>query len=280
MSGIRERLSLANNFESYFEADNAEVAMPGGMDTSASRGVGMALATGQAGQPNFQAQIDLKAAIIYIGATKGSAIVAPSSLSDTLKTGLPVYFFGNSDFYAGFAAGYKQLPLPSAWSLVTIATAGVDDLSAYTNVVGLLNKGDLVWVYVNVGTVTNYAFVVLSCKQVAYTTLLTSISSDRFITSGIRYNVTDTSKVAQFDNNLNLIRQTLFGKISSDFISPVSYRNPSNQQVNIIDIFIKKGVDKETVIASMANYDVGSFTLSIFIGQVSKVAAYGSQIGK
>jgi hypothetical protein len=46
-----------------------------------------------------------------------------------------------------------------------------------------------------------------------------------------------------------------------------------NQQTNIIDIPILKGIDKETILTTYANFDVGSFTWSIFIKTQNKLVA-------
>lgn len=259
---LLNQLSNADSLESYFESDNADPI---------SKGVGMSVSK-QRNQINYQAQIDLNVRLMYTQLSD-NAEVAPASMPAPSQTGLPVFIFGNSDYYSGFAAGFRQLPQASVWSLVGIFTVGVDNLTgaAYTNVLQYTRTGDLLLQFKY--STTHYGFIILNCGQVAYTTLLTSLSSDRFVVGQLRYVVTDSTKVAQFNQNLSIITQSLFGKIASDFISPVAHRDPSNQQTNIIDIRFSKGIDKNTILATKANFDVGTFTWSMFLTQVNRVTA-------
>lgn len=257
-------LNNADNMEQYF--DNADSQM------AQSSGVGVGLGV-QKSVVGYKAQIDIYARIAYT-LIAGNTEVVPSSMPAASQTGLPVFIFGNSDYYSGFAAGFKQNPQAPVWSFVGIYTVGVDNLSSAvytTSVLQYCKKGDLLIQFQY--STTHYGFVIISCGQVAYNTLLTSLSSDRFVISQLRYTVTDPNKVSQFNQNLNMISQSLFGKISTDFVSPVSFRDPSNQQVNIIDIPIKKGIDKNTIIATYANYDVGAFTFSMFLNEIKKLQA-------
>lgn len=263
---LLNRLANADNMEQYFESDGFDNA------DAVSKAIGLSV-TAQKNQVGYKAQIDINVRIVYTAIT-GNAEVAPASMPAASQTGLPVFVFGNSDSYSGYAAGLKQTPQAGVWSVVGIKQVGIDDLSSavYTTALSAyLRKGDLVIQFQY--STTHYGWVIINCGQVAYNTLLTSLSSDRFVIGQLRYVVNDTTKVAQFNQNLNVITQSLFGKIASDFISPVAHRDPSNQQTNIIDIRFQKGIDKNTILSTYANYDVGLFTWSMFLTQVNRVQA-------
>ena len=143
---------------------------------------------------------------------------------------------------------------------------------------GVLSRGDMLQTYYRIesgasdtGVTIYLAEIRLECKQVAYGTLLDATSSDRFTINNIRYKVSDTTKTAQFEKNLRIIRQTLFGKLSTDDISPASYQRPEQYQANIVDVPIIKGIDKESSFGTYLNFDVGEILLSIFVQTQKKL---------
>jgi hypothetical protein len=108
---------------------------------------------------------------------------------------------------------------------------------------------------------------------VAYATLLTALSSDRFVLNMIRYVIPDTTLIAQYSNNIGLFRQSLFGKFNSDYMSPNSFKKPEQQQNGLIDIPLKKGIDKETSMGMYINYTCIELSWSIFVWTVKKLSA-------
>jgi hypothetical protein len=260
---LMNHLSESSNLEEYFEGDNADAV---------SKGIGLSVTKGR-NMVGYKAQIDLNVRLMYT-LVASNAEVAPAAIPAAAQTGLPFFIFGNSDYYSGFSAGLRQNPPAAVWSVVGIYQVGIDNLTGAvfsTAVNQYTKKGDLIMQFSY--STTHYAFMIIDCGQVGYNTLLTSLSSDRFVIGQLRYVVTDTTKVAQFAQNLNIITQSLFGKIASDFISPVAHRDPSNQQTNIIDIRFEKGIDKNVILSSYANYDVGTFTWSMFLTQINRVTA-------
>lgn len=238
------------------------------------------------GNPSFAAQFDLSvilrwftvAAGVYTGTTYAAVAAAQPT---TAQVKLPAFLFGNSDFAGGFAKLRAQFPL-AVWSYDAPFIAG---LGANATQFGLLDvtargqlvAGDLVQPLVATLGGTNYVvFIIIRATQVAYGTLLDALNSDMFIMNNIRYIVPDATALSlnQYQNNLSVLKQSLFGKFDSDFVSPNSFKTPEQQQQNIIDIPIKKGVDKQVALAVLVNPDIpnGTFQLSFFVSNVDKTA--------
>jgi len=59
---------------------------------------------------------------------------------------------------------------------------------------------------------------------------------------------------------------------NSDFVSPTSFKMPEQFQPGIIDVPIKKGIDKQVALASYVNYDAISVQWSLFVEYVEKLA--------
>ena len=99
------------------------------------------------------------------------------------------------------------------------------------------------------------------------------MASDRFIINMIRYIQNDTTPAGlnQYTNDIALLRLSLFGKMDKDFVSPNSFKEPKNFQNGIIDIPIKKGLDKQETLATYINYDAVNLQWSIFVWTTLKV---------
>lgn len=268
----------ADSFEGNFEADAADAPL------ISVKGAKAGL-TPQKGNPLFIAQFDIQISVKYYNVNEDTSTVvgeiAAGSLHAGLNTYLPAFVFGNSDFNGGFAQGFKQLPIPSGWSFKEMGIFGTKIFQnlamagASATFAGI--KGELLIIYREAApaatTSVHYAILRVNCQQVAYGTLLAAISSDRFVLNNIRYTLSDATKLTQFDNNINLLRQTLFGKVSNDFVSPASFKKPDQFQNGIIDVPLKKGIDKETILATNFNYDTGSFLWSVYIWKLAKITA-------
>lgn len=296
--------NMRNNLNNFSD-------VPGGQ-TPLSSGTGAGM-TPQVGNPMFRSQIDLKVSVQYgrsdftvdgtnpkLKIFEASAPIVAASLPEPCKTPLPVYLFGNSDFAAQFARS-SSLKRPENWTfLQAVVLSGKADaitvspelspaffegnqlfeIPSLASFTGKGKRGDIVLQFaytvlpdgltdLNLYT----AEVIISCPQVAYSTLLDSLSSDTFSISGFRYTVQDVTKIAQFDNAVDLVTQSMFGKLATDSINPNSMKLPSNQQDNIIDIPLTYGFDKNKVIITEINYDCQAFTWSLFIPTVQKIKA-------
>lgn len=236
------------------------------------------------GNPAFDAQFDITFNLVYFTVAAGVfTSIAAAALNGTLKGKLPFFLFGQSDFAGGFAKLRQQYPLLGGWTYGTPfiygsgATPTVDEDGTAVTLTGTalatVAVGDLVIPFTATVAGTSYvALSVVHCTQVAYGTLLDSISSDLFQIVMLRYIMNDTTAVgvAQFVNQIGVYDQSLFGKFKSDTISPNSYKLPEQMQTGIIDIPLVQGVTKQVSLASPQNYDAISVQWSIFVGRIAK----------
>lgn len=225
--------------------------------------------------PKFSAQFDIEFVQKYFTVAAGVYTeVAAAAINAALKTKLPAFLFGNSDFAGAFVRLRQQFVLTGGWVYEDAFIAGKDvarssfgNFSA--NALAVLVPGDLVLVTTStVGGVNTVGLSIIRSSQVSYGTLLGSLVSDLFTINLIRYVSTDLN---QFKNDIKVFDQSLFGKTLTDFISPNSWKVPEQQQNDLIDIGITKKVTKETAFATFKNYDVVSFTWSIFVDVVTKL---------
>lgn len=270
-----------------------------------SSGVGVG-ASRVKGNPAFVSQFDINLTPKYysLALTRTLAsdswdvartVLAPSALPADLKTDVAAFVFGKADAVGGYKRNHQLFPVSNwiykvnkllesdtpAYSFNVNAVAGKVDIVSIESpsfLDGVAGRGDILQVYyrIETGATTTAVTITLcevriECKQVAYGTLLDATSSDRFTINNIRYKVPDSTKTAQFEKQFRLIRQSLFGKLSTDDLSPAAYQKPEQFQVNIIDVPIIKGIDKESSIGTYLNYDVGEVLWSIFVQTQRKV---------
>lgn len=265
---------LMNNVDAFeSHADDAPVAVtPGSTQLAASKG-----------NPGFAAQFDVQFLLRYFTVAAGVWTVRSAAYilanAAALATQLPAFLFGNSDFSSGYAKLQSSFQLQGGWVYQAPFVYGKD----YANVNGValdatasaqLRVGDIVIpVSATVGGVDYVGFTIVRCTQVAYATLLDALSSDRFVMNMIRYIMSDTTAVglAQFNNNVFVMKQSLFGKFDSDFVSPNSFKLPEQFQTGIIDIPLKKGIDKQIALGTFINYDAVTVQWSLFVQTVQKL---------
>lgn len=260
----------ADSFESDFEDDFADAPLV----SPVSGAVGAQVAAIK-GNPRFKAQFDISVDIGYVDVT-GTAVLLPAALPAGLQVPLSFPVFGKSDFDGGYKLFRERYPVGDAsvatWTFSSDGIYGRDTTPVPSAAAITFQSGDYYQLFVATVAANDYeAWVRVRCRQVSYGTLLGSISSDRFVINNIRYLIADSTKVAQYDNQIGLLRQTLFGKVSNDFVSPASMKRPEQFQVNIVDVPIRKGIDKESLLASYIDFDATSITWSIFVIIVNKV---------
>jgi hypothetical protein len=270
---IRQLETNADAFEKYFESGD----MPLISKTPANHAIGNAPAKGN---PVFSAQFDLSILVKYftrVTATGICTAVTGTTVDPSLRVPLPAFIFGLSDYRGGFTKARTIFPVTN-WLYQSPAIIGKDDISYLgldANAMATLQNGDLIIPYIAAapgsGT-TSIAVVIIRTTQVAYGTLLNSLTSDKFIMNMIRYTVPDTTaqSLDQFSNQILVAKQSLFGKFDSDSISPNSYKVPEQNQISLIDIPLKKGIDKSILIGTYLNNDLPSAGLlwSTFVWSV------------
>lgn len=264
---IRALAARSNAYESHADA-------PAAVNPAATR------LNPAPGNPSFAAQFDVQFLLQYFSVAAGVyTSVAAGALPAGLKTQLPAFLFGNSDYAGGFAKLKALFPL-SGWSYSSSFVFGKNFPNSEYGALDATAKaglkvGDLVQTFFFEGGATDHvAFVIIRCTQVGYATLLDALNSDMFTINMIRYILTDTSAAGleQYNNNINVMKQSLFGKFDSDFVSPNSFKIPEQQQSGIIDIPLVKGVDKQVALSTMVEYDVTNVQWSLFVRSVQKAA--------
>jgi hypothetical protein len=272
MQKLRKKSANFDSFESYFEHADAPIVASLSGDQKSQTSV-----MESKGNPAFTAQFDTQIFIKYYTLNGGVYTpIAPAALNPALKNKLPVFLFGNADYAAGFTKMKAQYPLVN-WVYGTPGTFGRDYFTPYAfdaNVLADLQGGDMVMPFTSplpgAGT-TTLALVIVRCTQVAYASLLESISSDRFVMNMIRYVLPDLTQLAQYSQQLGVYYQSLFGKFDSDTLSPNSYKKPEQLQNGIIDIPLKRGIAKQDCLASYLIYTNVETDLSFFVYSVDKV---------
>lgn len=238
------------------------------------------------GNPSFAAQFDIQFLLKYFtlvdatGVYTASTAAAVAAAVPALATQLAAFLYGNSDYASGFKKLQEAFPLAGGWVYGTPGIYGKDQFRINgsfidATVTAQLQKGDLVQpIFSDQGATTYVGLVIIRCTQVGYGTLLDSLNSDRFVMNMIRYIMADTTAVglAQYNNNIFIMKQSLFGKFDSDFVSPQSFKMPEQFQAGIIDIPVKKGIDKQIALATYIQYDAVTVQWSLFVEYVEKLA--------
>jgi len=235
----------------------------------------------QAGNPQFMAQFDVQVLTKYytqVTATGVFTEIAASALNAALKNRLAFFFFGQSDFVSGYKRLKELYPLNSNWTYGIPFIYGSQNPTWTGDSTGVvaanLVTGDLVLPIFSAlpgaGT-TTMATVVLRCQSIAFGTLLGMLQSDKFLLNMIRYVITDSGQYAQYQNQVGLLNQSIFGKFDSDQLSPTSFKTPEQFQDGIIDIPIKQEITKQKAYASYLDYTAVNLLWSIFVLRVDKL---------
>lgn len=236
------------------------------------------------GNPPFDAQFDLQILVKYFSVSAGAftARTAAYMLANapTLATdsSLAFFTFGLNDFNSGFKKLRGQAPLP-VWAYAnpffygpgqyTITPFGVLDATALAQ----LQLGDQVIVCsATVSSVNYIALVIVRSPNVGYGTIFSALYSDQFVMNRLRYIQNDTSAagLTQYNNAINWINLSLFGKMATDNVTVTSMKSPDQFQAGIIDLNFQKNMNKETAFWSYLNYDAVNLQWSFFVQTVAK----------
>jgi hypothetical protein len=260
-----------------FASDNADAAPP----MLANNG---AKAAAIKGNPAFASTFNLTFLSKYFTLNSGTyTSIAASALNAGLKSDLPFFIFGNNDYEAGFKKIKGEFVINSNWTYGIPFIFGVDSdeggLALDATVTGALQTGDLIIPFTSAlpGTgTTTLALNIVRCPEVAYGSLLSMLSSDRFIINGVRYVLSDVTKIAQFTRQLQFNNLSIFGKFSNDKLTPNDYKVPEQFQDGIIDIPIAGlwgGIDKHKSWGFFNLFDNVEQSWTIFCQTVDKLSA-------
>ncbi len=234
--------------------------------------------------PPFSAQFDITFNLTYASyeiATQGWLVdVDPATLPAAVQNvDIPAVFAGHTDFASGYKYAIDNTPV-NVWEFhkteavqnrIQITINDTIPFVAEIPLPAQTERGDVVIVYRYVAGGFNYfAIVTVKMNSGAYAKLLSSLSSDVFRINAIRYTLNDNLQLDQYNRPINLLYQTLFGKSKKDSLSPTSYKNPEQQQDNVIDIPIEDTFDKNTIFTTMLKYAIGNVTWSVFVQYSNK----------
>lgn len=236
-----------------------------------------------AGNEPFTAQFDVNVLLKYFTVAGGVYTgVAAAAIAAALKTKLAAFIFGQSDYSAGFKKSIQQFPVTGGWAYETPFTYGRDVATTSFGALDATAKatleiGDVVipFTATTAGPVQTVCLVIMRSPQVGYAKLVDSLSSDRFWLNNVRYVLTDTSAagLTQYDNEVKVQKQSLFGLFNENSVSPTAFKEPTQFQAGIVDMLIKQGIDKNVVFGSYINYDSITQKFSMFVQNFDRLQA-------
>jgi hypothetical protein len=176
----------------------------------------------------------------------------------TLAVELPVPLFGAVDLESGYANALAQY-LPTGITVSNVQY-GIQSGKAFERILTISFTDG-----------TNTDTVTISCKNMPYPSFLSAIQSDVFINSLTRYTLGNTANQDQYNAQFTVAKKSLFGKQESDDITPNAYKDPNQNQTNIVDINIPYGIDKNTtVILGFKHTTTGTVGLDFFVSSYER----------
>jgi hypothetical protein len=225
------------------------------------------------GNPKFKAEINIQIRHVYLDlwAAPGNELIPFALVPAQLQVPLPIYLFGLTDFYGGFARSVLLTPpvLPFAFNPFVPVSIGIYQYTtavpglAVTN--NLVSRGDLI-IYLEDNTGQYACMVYIHCPNISYGTFLNSFVSDFIRVNRIRYFA--LPNINQLINPLVFYYQTLFGKIKSDSVDPRTYQTSFEFQNNISDIPISFPIDKNLFINFYCEWDCEIIDLVLFVNKI------------
>jgi hypothetical protein len=240
------------------------------------------------GNPAFKAEITLNVQVRYYSqAVVGTpaAVVPPAGQQGDL----PLYLFGNIDLASSYSKARQLVPGAAGFTYADMAIFRIGDgvvqydplphaAASVRYISGtvfnnLTLPGDLLFLIPMAGFVaggaatTVTAEILVRCTNVPYTSLLCALGSDLVTLNMIRY-VVPVTAVAQLTRQITFIKESLFGKTSTDTLDPQTFVTPGTFQPQIADIPITLPIDKNLIAATNIMYTavvpiIFSWTLTV-----------------
>ncbi len=121
---------------------------------------------------------------------------------------------------------------------------------------------------------TNDDTIEVTCPNNPYPSLILATQTDVMQMRGIRYSLSDKTKVAQFSTDLTVERRSLAGRSTQDNLSPSNYKSPDQFQDGIIDIKEIISIDKNsTIVTGIIAQASFSIDLNFYAGRIDKLDA-------
>lgn len=156
--------------------------------------------------------------------------------------------------FANIQNGYQGFVLPATGG--TVALTGtiyntLPDRYRFTHVVG-----------------ANTDTVDIFCNEIPYPAFVQNSGLDMYQINNIRYSISAAAAQDQFSNRFEIRKSSIFGLEAKQTLTPITFRDPKDEQTTIIDMPIRQPMDKETFIVHPITNTGGALfevTLSMFI---------------
>ena len=223
-------------------------------------------------------RIDVKQAAILkrgIRVAKGDGMSGPRRNMGVNPTGYSAQFTLNITRSSANITSPVIVPLFGS-AFLSSAYAGIitqpNDVALTKIDAGAINATDLTYAnsvrfqYKKVSDPTKIDYVTITCSDIAYPALLAMTLNDSFIYNQIRYGISDSTKLTQFDQEFSLNVKTLFGKTESNKITVRASKSPFQFSNDAVDIQNALAIDKtKTIGLGMIASENFSVTLYGFI---------------
>lgn len=199
------------------------------------------------------------------GPLKAMTTITIKRDSANIAQALPWVLFGLGESRAGYIDAIAPI-LPSGVTLNSVKFGRDNTNNTYAKkLVFSFTEG------LNTDTVT------VECQTVPYPSLLQATESDSFKLSNIRYGISDTTIVSQFNYEVGLRTRSLFGKVTGDSLIPAAFKSPEQFQAGILDLSgVTWSVDAETAITGLiTNTAAFTVSLNLFVEKVNKTGRGG-----
>ena len=205
-------------------------------------------------------RIDVKQAAILkrgIRVAKGDGMSGPRRNMGVNPTGYSAQFTLNITRSSANITSPVIVPLFGS-AFLSSAYAGIitqpNDVALTKIDAGAINATDLTYAnsvrfqYKKVSDPTKIDYVTITCSDIAYPALLAMTLNDSFIYNQIRYGISDSTKLTQFDQEFSLNVKTLFGKTESNKITVRASKSPFQFSNDAVDIQNALAIDKTKTI--------------------------------
>lgn len=131
-----------------------------------------------------------------------------------------------------------------------------------------LANGNVEFSYKETSTGKIDSIQVAATGKLAYSTFLSTLTSNIFHTNVTKYGISDLTQLSQYNRGFNWETLTSLGKTGSDQISPFSQRSMYAQTSDLIDFLLPYSIDAETSIIQSINPKSGfEISMAIYIDE-------------
>lgn len=107
--------------------------------------------------------------------------------------------------------------------------------------------------------------ITISCNEAPYSVFLQSTRTDLIKIQKVRYNISDTTKLANYSQPMAIVQKSLFGTLVNNKISVTKYKNPQQFQNGIVDVMASFDVDKTKGLVHYMIQNLSTIELNHFV---------------